>query len=496
MGQDVPPPRRTEEEYRVPRSPLPGPSGLDYDTNTSYQFTMQHPLGRIFLKLIGDNTELAKKCNLRQMDCNILDVSKEFHAAMVQEKNDLLSRLAQNSTEIECNLIQKELNSHTINQSVEPPSNFSPVSVLNSSAKLAESMRVFPCRTGSKFSGSSKDHTMTIMEFLSCMKTAQLQCKLSEAEFKGMLLNCTTGKAHLLLVDWLESGESLHNIYHNLMLHFDKRITPENAKAQLANFKANKGSTLASVESHLMTLCNRASSIYPAGSSRTAYYNIEYCNTLANCLPPQSNIIVQTTKHSLSAKLGRAATGAELSKALNVHRQVIDADIKLHGATHNSKDRNQDSAFKPKKSWPKGSIYSVNYAREAPQGTGIGNAKNNGKDRGYPIKNNNYKGGRNEPQKTFPGQGYNNKGNFRQGQGRGNRNSTPQRNNNYCSLCGKKDHTIAQGCPNMISDSGTTVQVYPVHGSCSICPHFVQPRLNHPTAYCPYRKGGPFARKN
>ncbi len=495
MGQDVPLPRRTEEESRAQRSPLPGASGLEYDANASYQFTMQHPMGRIFLKLIGDNTELAKKCNLKEMDCNILDISKDFHAAMLQERNDLLSKLAQNSTDIECNLIQKELNSHTINQSVEPPSNFSPVPTLISSAKLAECMRVFPCRTGSKFSGATKDHTITIMEFLSSLKTAQLQCKLSEAEFKNMLLNCTTGKAHLLLIEWIDSGESLHNIYHNLMLHFDKRITPDCAKTQLASFKANKGSTLASVEAHLMTLCNRASSAYPAGSSRTAYYNIEYCNTLANCLPPQSNIIVQTTKHSLSAKLGRAATGAELSKALNVHRQVIDADIKLHGATHNLKDRNQDSNFKPKKSWPKGSVYSVNYAKDAPQGTGTGNARINGKDRGYPTKNNNYKGGRKELQ-NVSGQSYNNKGNFRQGQSRSNRNSTQYGNTNYCSLCGNNDHTIAQGCPNMISDSGTIVQVYPVHGSCSICPQFVQPRLNHPTAYCPYRKGGPFATNN
>ena len=46
----------------------------------------------------------------------------------------------------------------------------------------------------------------------------------------------------------------------------------------------------------------------------------------------------------------------------------------------------------------KGSIYSANYARNAPQGAEIGNARITGKGRGYSNKNNNYKGGRKEPQ--------------------------------------------------------------------------------------------------
>ncbi len=40
-----------------------------------------------------------------------------------------------------------------------------------------------------------------------------------------------------------------------------------------------------------------------------------------------------------------------------------------------------------------GSIYSVNYAKYAPQGTGIGDARINGKDRGYPNKDSNKVGG-------------------------------------------------------------------------------------------------------
>ena len=77
-------------------------------------------MGCILLKLIRDNTKLCKKRNLRAIIRIILDMSNEHHSSILQEKNDLHSKLAKNPTDTERNLNQKELNSHTINQSVEP----------------------------------------------------------------------------------------------------------------------------------------------------------------------------------------------------------------------------------------------------------------------------------------------------------------------------------------------------------------------------------------
>jgi hypothetical protein len=34
----------------------------------------------------------------------------------------------------------------------------------------------------------------------------------------------------------------------------------------------------------------------------------------------------------------------------------------------------------------------------------------------------------------------------------------------------------------------------PTLGTCTACPTSVNPRLNHPTLLCPYRKGGPFSK--
>ena len=72
-------------------------------------------------------------------------------------------------------------------------------------------------------------------------------------------------------------------------------------------------------------------------------------------------------------------------------------------------------------------------------------------------------------------------------------NNDRQGPTDYCSLCGKKDHTANDGCPHMVTDQGVTVGMMPTHGTCSLCPTRISPRLNHPSAFCPYRKNGPFS---
>ena len=63
----------------------------------------------------------------------------------------------------------------------------------------------------------------------------------------------------------------------------------------------------------------------------------------------------------------------------------------------------------------------------------------------------------------------------------------------YCSLCGKKDHIASENCPYMISDSGAKISMMPTHSTCALCPKHIIPRLNHPSMFCPYRRGGPLA---
>ena len=69
----------------------------------------------------------------------------------------------------------------------------------------------------------------------------------------------------------------------------------------------------------------------PKGPSRTAFYNMEVIQALIKSLPPTSSSLVQMKYNELSARQERAATVAELSRALNSVRYAIDKDIKSNG---------------------------------------------------------------------------------------------------------------------------------------------------------------------
>jgi hypothetical protein len=132
---------------------------------------------------------------------------------------------------------------------------------------------------------------------------------------------------------WIANNEDVPTIYHDLVIHYDKRLPPEEAKLELSTYKAPKTSNLAKVEAHLMSLANRAAAMLPAGPSRTAYYNMEVIHAIIRSLPPTSSSLVQMKYNELSAKQGRAATVAELSRHLHSVRYAIDNDIKTNGYT-------------------------------------------------------------------------------------------------------------------------------------------------------------------
>jgi hypothetical protein len=78
---------------------------------------------------------------------------------------------------------------------------------------------------------------------------------------------------------------------------------------------------------------------------------------------------------------------------------------------------------------------------------------------------------------------------------RRNNNKTPWNAKNRCSLCGLRNHT-ATNCQNIRDDKGNKIGMFITHGTCSKCPSYIRPRLHHQEQLCPYRPGGPLAKKN
>ena len=504
------PPTPNNEERREP-SPIPTPPGNRRSRNNSragrgsiydeeyamYQEQLRelerNPLGRILSNLVKDNIELAERAGVRETNSSIITLCDLFALNLDLERDRYRLNAQETTDKVMTDMISRELNSHLLHQDFKAPENFSAGPTLRTTSQKAEAMRVFPTR-GQKFSGTN-ENSSSIIEFLSMMRSAQDQCNLSRKEFLDMLLLCTTGLAHNLLLDWINQGESIETIYHNYLLHFDKRQSPEDARIKMMTFKANKNMSLKLVESKIMMLASRSSSNLPPGASQAASYNNDAIQALIRSLPLMSSSTVQNTYYTLSAKLARSATYAELTKALNMYRSTIDQDISRNGIDANR--GKQEFAARPKyrkvKKPDQGKSYQINYDQfdqkqstsyqVTPEARTQGQNRNNGQQGRKPN---------NRPQKL---RGDKNNAGYTSNRGNNNnrRFNRPPRENNmsYCSLCGQTDHRAADKCPNMQSDQGKIINILPSLGTCNKCPPSVNPRLNHPPSICPFRPTGP-----
>jgi hypothetical protein len=497
----------------------------DNNLNPSIQvtFTQNHPMGQILLNLLKDTFKVAKKSNVKEMDSDIHELCTNFYNAMRMGKMNTSRQIKQSAKDLEDQLIEKELNGHLLHENTKPPKEFSPTPTLLNTHLRNEAMKCFPTK-GPKFSGNPlRDGGMDIIEFLSALKTAQEYCNLSEKEFKQFLLLCTTGKAHALMIEWISLEESIPTIFHNLVMHFDKRLTPESAKELLFNYRAPKSLSLKEVETNIMLWVSRAATTLPAGPSRVAYYNMEIVQTLIRSLPAQSSARVQSVFNTLSARLGRAAQATELSRALNIDRHSIDLDIRRNGADRNQrsglersskpgsdKERRSSERNKAKKN-----SSGVTYVIQAPTNTqGMRSRSNKRINTSQPRvynaiastspfrlrsssgqrQRNNPTGRHNTSSKMSSRPQSQNRNNFRNTSSSKIVSRDRNQSKHYCSLCGKKDHLASDSCPYMISDSGSRVAIMPTHSTCTLCPPHVHPRLNHPSSLCPYRRGGPMSK--
>ena len=86
-----------------------------------------HPLGKMILRMAFDSTQLAKRVKMDSMELNIEDLCREFYVKTQSDEQNLDKKLDLLAEKLEKALIDKDLNNHTNNQAVKPPSNFSPV---------------------------------------------------------------------------------------------------------------------------------------------------------------------------------------------------------------------------------------------------------------------------------------------------------------------------------------------------------------------------------
>lgn len=493
--------REDDEERRSISSLGSGlePGAMTQEQKTHLEYTRTHPMGSILMNIYKDSLAIAEKAGVHEMSCSLPELCKNFYSTMHIEQDTMRKNLKETAEKLQTDMIYREINSHMMQVDFPAPTHFSPHPTLKFPSQRGEAMRVFPVK-GKKFSGVNEAGSPGIIEFLSNMNGAQTQCLLSESEFIEFLLLCTTGYAHSLLIDWVNQGENIPTLYHNLLTFFDKRVSPDEAREALLKIKAAKYSNLNKLMAKILSLAGRASSVLPPGEAQKAYFNSEAINALLHSLPPTSSALARNQLILLSAKLAGPVSFNVLCKSLNMFKNQIDEDIKRNGIE--SERKNVKYGGKPQK-WNNGKKYTeqiTSYAIDAPTTIG-GNSGNYRGDQGRFVR------GNNPPQPAFQrqgnyqsrNQGQNGSGHFQRGSNHrgnsrkswGNRQGHQGQNVNYCSLCGHKDHRASEGCPYMVADNGKPIATLPMLGTCTVCPSHVNPKLHHPVPLCPFRANGP-----
>ena len=474
-------------------------SYYDSDGEMPEHFNRLHTdqLGRILLNIMKDQFQLAKKCNLKNMHTNMDEMCDSFNEFLQVNEVKRRENKMETQQEMENKMIQKQLNGHLQKQAFKPPAYFSPTPVINNSiSKTSEIYKLFTNRNN-KFSGNPKD-SLSLLEFINSMNAAQEQAKLSEKEFKAMLLACTTGEAHKFLVDWSEnSNEDVASTYHQLGLRFDNRIDPETARNDLFKYVATKDKTLAQVEGDIMALAYRACDIYPPGESRTMARDFEFCNSLIRSLPAKSSELVRRAHGDLSTMLPKAPTATELSRSLHNLRHIIDRDIKQNGADPSrlSRPRFQKgkSARKPYANY--GIDRSVTPSRSATAFAESATYKSPPTRDSRRTQRDGHKREKSTQKNPSGGQNGSN-GARRKTSNTSSRRPFNKRKGSSCSLCGQYNHQEPDTCPNMVTDSGTHIRLHPIQGTCSECPGNRKNTLHHPKSLCPWRPAGIFRKSS
>ena len=532
-----------ESTYDDLNDPSAANLSADPDLNPMihYNHASNNLLGEVVLDLLREITELANQ-GKKKMNLDVEDVCRKLHNFTLAQNHKMKRRIMQTTADWEQSMIEKELNSHTLNQSVEAPITFSPVPTLLTPKQLIDCHKLLPSGAH-KFAGAP--HGMSIEEYLHNLNEMQEHCNLSLTEFYKAMLASTTGGPYKYIIRAVKNEEEPANVYHNLLMRYDTRLSPEEARAKLYAYKIPKSATLATAETQIQELAHQAMSALPAGPSRTAAYNHEVIQALLRSLPVQSSIMVRNHFSQLSSKLGRSATAAELSRLLNTYRYSVDQDIKSHGDTRQGMEprkffpRSANKTARPIKRYttfsvaqPTQSASSGTWTRSAPRARpSVGQQvaarpvnfmTNQGRPRpspggqsrpasfgGYrpnqfrPNVGGQMNGRASQPRTNFSprivGQGM--------GQGNFRGNSQPGRfrprgtgrpaggNRDYCSLCGKRNHRAVDGCRAMVNNAGQQVPVMPTKDTCPDCPVHIQPRLSHPRELCPFRAGGPLGGK-
>ena len=363
----------------------------------------------------------------------------------------------------------------------------------------------------------SGDSSYPIHEYFDQLSDAQSAFKLSEPDFKKVLKKTTTGRPHEQISQMIESKRTLEEIYRTLASQYDNRISANDAYQKLLNYKANKDTDLSMIFSDILTLANRAARETPLENRQTCIDSTSI-EALMRALPAESEIRVKEIKSDLSAIHKRLPTFDEVTACINKQRDRIQADIAKNGTDqHNdvsinksNKKGNKSSTnhFQGKNKFNHFNRKKVNAIKSAKATTNaptddaqpqvqyvhlvqspvalgqiatpaVESTPNTGKKKSS-------KGQKQPKAEVNAIQGKPPNGQHNRNKP-GNKPNTGAKPLSRCTHCNGRNHTAADVCFAMFTDSGAQTKQPPSNKPCKICKDEFKIELYHPETYCPWR---------
>lgn len=447
-------------------------------------------LGRIIVGNIAQLKELSKKANvpyIKDLDNIILDYNDYKHdldkAIESRINNHVDSTLGSIDKILNQKLLDRELAYHDQTETITPPTLFAENDVLlDNAAKISAANNAFP--TKRKFSGSTNPGQPTIVEFLTNLNLAQKKCNLSQKEFTEYLNLCCTGEVFEDVACMIDCSKTLPEIYQSLLIQFDKRLKPKEAKKALDTYKPPFGASLNSVTSDIMKYGKRAALQYKK-EAQSAAYDALCTQALIENLPESAQILAENCLNELNSRMATIPTFADLTRALTKYGSTIDRELRRYGRYR--MERSNGHTYHSKTDPKQRNIRSaqINYIDKVSHGRNdlrdVRYRRGNGKEQpSNPLVKRNFNTNKRyrTQHPTLDTRQYNNNNNNR----RNIRYSSYERNNRssypsntglsgvpHCSLCGKNNHKPNDVCYAMRDDSGKVVTAYPSQGPCGIC---------------------------
>lgn len=466
--------------------------GLGDDPN--FKSTVYDGLGRIILDFMAQIKEVSKKANV-PFHKDTDEICEEY-SGYLEGLNTLIEDRVENQVQ---HKVEKELKKYKnerlsrsyMNQTetIFPPNKFNEICVSRpSDHRLALLNSAFP--TKHKFDGTGRP---SVVEFLRNLNHAQAQCNLSKTEFLDHMLRCTTGAVYEELAGMVDGNIPIEEIYNTLLVKYDRRKKPEQAKIELESYTAPSDATLAAVQSKIMSLGQRACLLY-ASEARTIAYNFDCIKALIKALPKASYNDALKLLQDLNHEYERSPTYSEFVSAISRYAPNIDYNYKEEKGLRirkMSEDYRQKMNFANKNPFKRAEVTrrhaTIKQLDRRPPAFAEKRYDNNF-SRPNSQPNNNYNGNRfnrhRQSNDRYPQNknSYNNS--YRNKPGNPNKESLGIRGKHHCSLCGSNTHSASSGCFKMRNDFGRLVFCPPSSGSCDRCEREEGKILYHPANLC------------